>query len=120
MTRAALRRLHSPDAPDLDTYSPPDKTRFGILVQAMIGPEGEPGEESFDFFVCSPTWLIEELHELDYKFSHHYLFVAEYDLVLIRKALQHLCEHVVGPDWNTVASVLARYGRWEFEDYSGW
>jgi hypothetical protein len=117
MTRAVLRRLHSPDAPDLATYSPPDRLRFGILVQGLIGPEGEDGEESFDFFVCTPSWLSDALGHADHTFGRHYLFVAEYDYAHIQGVLQQLCNRVCGPDWNTVASILARYGRWEFEDY---
>jgi hypothetical protein len=117
MKRAALRRLHSPDVHDLESYSPPDRGRFGILVQGMIGPEGEDGEEAFGFFVCTPEWLAAELRHADHLFGRHYLFVAEYDYADIYQALQRLCDRAIGPDWNAVAGILARYGHWEFEDY---
>ncbi len=118
MTKAALRRLHSPDAPDLGSYTPVDLRRFGILVQAMIGPKGEQGEESFDFLVCTPAWLADQIASQGYEFGRHYLFVSRYDPELITRVLHELCDRASGPDWDSVAQYLGRYGKWEFEDYA--
>lgn len=118
MTRAALRSLHSPDAPDLGTYAPADPSRFAILVQALIGPEGEPGEESFDFVVCTPSWLAAQLEHRPYVPGRHHLFVSRYDVGLIERAVRELCAAASAPDWESVAAYLGRYGKWEFEDYT--
>ncbi|MGF6489633.1 Imm8 family immunity protein [Pseudomonas frederiksbergensis] len=54
---AKLKRLHSPDIYNLESYQPDVQDEFGFLLQAMIGPAGEDGEESFDMEVCTPKWI---------------------------------------------------------------
>ncbi len=114
---AKLRYLHSPDVPDMATYTPEDPTHFSILVQAMVGPRGEQGEESFDFIVCTPRWLEATLSQDGFVFGRHYLIVPRYDYYLIWQAIEDLCNRTDGPDWTTIANKLGRYGQWEFEDY---
>jgi hypothetical protein len=119
MTRATLRYLHSPDALDLDSFTPEDPGCFQMLIQAMIGPEDGPGEESFDFIVCTPRWLGGVLAKQDCEFGRHYLVVRGFEIGLIKRALADLCARAVGRDWASVAAFLSRYGKWEFEDYVG-
>lgn len=116
---ARLHRLHSPDATDLEQYQPPDAEHSGLLVQAMIGPEGQPGEESFDFLVCTPSWLAAVFRDKRYVFGRHYLFLPQYDYAVLEQALRQVCEQAVGENWQAVAANLSRYGKWEFEDYKG-
>ncbi len=115
--QAALRRLHSPDLGDLEHGQPSDPACFSILVQALIGPRGGDGEESFDFLVCTPSWVATRLNEGAYLFGQHYLFLARYDYATMHRAISGICGRAEGNDWTSVAKVLARYGRWEFEDY---
>lgn len=115
--KAELRYLHSPDVFDLKAYEPPDPSNFCILVQAMVGPLGGNVEESFDFLVCTPNWLQNELAKNDYVFGRHYLFLPEYEYELLHKALVTLCNRFSEHNWQAIAEKLGRYGRWEFEDY---
>lgn len=117
MIQAELRRLHSPDAPKLDDYTPSTPEHFGILVQAIIGPKAGLGEESFDFMVCTPSWLGEQVARAGYIVGRHHLVVDHYDMKAIRAVIQDLCRQAVGPNWASVAAYLARFGKWEFEDY---
>lgn len=115
--KAEIKVLHSPDLDDLRTGKPADADNFGILVQAMIGPAGEDGEESFDIMVCTPSWLTSKLAEEGWVWGRHHLFVPRYDYVAINSAIQALCDAAEGESWDHVAAFLARYGQWEFEDY---
>ena len=124
MIRAELRDLdatgepHVPDM-DLEHYAPEDPEDVALAVTASIGPRGEPGEELFEFLVRTPRALTREIAEshLGYLVARHYIIVPTYDYDLVRRAIIDLCDRAQGPDWETVATWLARYGQWEFEDY---
>ena len=115
--RAALRRLHSPDVFDLVNYQPDPADDFGFLLQALVGPEGGVGEESFDFVVCTPKWLERRRKKSDVIFGRHHLIMFEYDYDRLLRTIEHLCDSAEGNSWDEIATKLARFGKWEFEDY---
>jgi hypothetical protein len=115
--RAVLRYLHSPDVPDLTAYSPADPAKFSILVQAMIGPQGGDGEESFDVQVCTPRWLEADHNGGDIISGRHMLIVLKFDYDALKRYFEHAAASVTGADWDEVAQKLSRIGKWEFEDY---
>jgi hypothetical protein len=115
--KAELRQLHSPDAPHLEDFVPPNPEDFGMLVEASIGATDEEGEDLFGFIVCTPAWLARQVAQSGYLMVRNHLVVNRYDLELIRGAIQDLCSDATGSDWNSVAKYLARFGKWEFEDY---
>jgi hypothetical protein len=117
VVKAELRFLHSPDLDDLEHGGPADPEHFGILVQAVLGPVGGEGEESFDIIVCTPSWIGAEAARDGYAWGRHYLVVPRYDYAMLERAVTELCATAEGPDWQSVAAILARYGAWEFEDY---
>ena len=118
MIRAELRYLHSPDVFDLPNYQPNQADYFCLLIQAMIGPKGESGEESFDFMVCTPQWLTDQISKTGYFLGKNYLLLLNYNYSLIWLVIKQLCDEIEGKDWETVANSLSRYGKWEFEDYN--
>lgn len=118
VTRAVLRRLHSPDAPDFAAFSPADPTCFCILIQAMFGPADGEGEESFDVLVCTPTWLNREIEKKGIVDGRHHLIVLNFDLEQIRSYLVEYAATCAGENWQDVAIKLSRIGKWEFEDYA--
>lgn len=114
--KAELKRLHSPDADDLRTFVPPDPERFYLVVQAMIGPEGEDASESFDIVVCSGEWMREKSQRGPIVGLHH-IVMANYDYDALARAIRGFCERCEATTWQAVAVKLGRLGRWEFDDY---
>lgn len=117
--RAALRRLHSPDSPEgIEHYAPADPSDFSILVQALVGPAGSEGEESFNFLVMSPAALAREITSRDgYAFLRHRLVLNEWNRVTVEQAISDLVRRTEGADWHEIGVKLSRFGAWEFEDY---
>lgn len=115
--RAWLRRLHSPNASDLKSFRPADPEDFGVLVQAMIGPQGTEGEESFDFMLCTPRWIAREWESDGVRWARATLVVPGYDFEALESAVLKLCRRTEGRDWSEVAERLNRYMQREFEDY---
>jgi hypothetical protein len=114
---AELKRVHSPDIGNLETYQPEHLEKFSFLLQAMIGPEGERGEESFDIQVCTPKWLEETYKLEDIIVGRHHLIIREYDYERIINAIKDFLKLCSGKNWNEVAKKVARLGKWEYEDY---
>ena len=112
--RAQLRSLFSPDADPLHQFAPDGP--FGILVMAMIGPADGPGEESFDFMLCTPDWFSSNLKD-DITNGRHHLFVRQFDYSRLRSFVEAYCAGCSGKSWKEVAEKLSRLGKWEFEDY---
>ncbi len=113
--QAELKFLHSPQLPDLERAQPPDPADFEILVQALIGAEGQPAADTFDFIVCTPNRLAKHVASEGTMSGHSYLFVAKYDYAEIRTAILGFCEKAVGQSWPEIVTILSRYGQWEYE-----
>ena len=114
--RAQLKRLHSPDI-DIGSFWPQDVTNFGFLLQAMIGPEGEDSEESYDIFVCTPEWLRKKYSNTDVLFGEHMMIVFDYDINLIKQKISRYCERCMGKNWEEISKQLSHIGKSEFYNY---
>jgi hypothetical protein len=115
--RAELKRLHSPDIDDLKAYTPEEPDSFGFLLQAMMGPAGREGEESFDIVVCTPEWLKRKHTATEIILGRHQLIVFTYDYQRLASYIAAFAERCTGESWQDVAQQLSRLGKWEFEDY---
>jgi phytoene dehydrogenase-like protein len=94
---------------------------FGIWLTALIGPDGDVGEEVFGVTACSPQWLARTTvteNTKGFEFVRHRLVVSRWDPDLLRRAIGDLCRHTSGSDWPEVAAKLSHYLAWEFEDYT--
>jgi hypothetical protein len=115
--KAKLKRLHSPDVDDLKRFTSATPDVFSFLLQIIVGPLGEEGEESFDVIVCTPLWLQREVEREGIIMGRHYLFVNTYDYDRLENYIRSRCEEATGTSWQEIAQKLSRLGRWEFEDY---
>lgn len=116
---AKLKWLHSPDVDHLVSYRPEYSDNFAFLLQAMIGPEGGDGEESFDLEVCTPKWIEHNLREGEALVGMHHLIVCTYDYHMIVAAIEKFLLGCSGENWCEVSKKVSKLGFWEFEGYEG-
>ena len=115
--RAMLKRLHSPDIQNLESWSPGDEP-FGFLLQAMIGPADGPGEESFDIMVCTPEWFsANRMNEKTIVSGAHTLFVASYDYRVLKAYIERAAQRYEEKTWPEIAARLSWLGHSEFAEY---
>jgi len=114
--QAELRRLLTVDHDALDTVQPTTDS-FCVSLRALIGPAGSEGEESFDFDVCSPQWLDTELERRSVVSGRVLLIARRFDAQQIEEEVRKRIAQASGHDWPSIASKLARWSQWEFEDY---
>lgn len=114
---AKLKRVHSPDIYNLENYHPECSDDFSFLLQAMIGPADEDGEESFDIEVCTPKWIQQNLGLDKVLVGMHYLIVREYNYQKIIHTIEKFLLGCSGANWNEVSKKVSRLGLWEFESY---
>ncbi len=118
--KVELKHLISPDI-DERVYWPDEEDNFGFFVQALVGPAGEEGEESFGFQVCTPKWISTNMINRDFGdygvFGRYLIIVKDYDFDEIKKMVAKLCNDTSGENWQEIAGKLSRYGEWEFSDY---
>ena len=85
----------------------------------MAGPEGGPGEESFDVEVVTPKWLARMAASGPIS-GRHMLIVTRYEPDVISDWLHAAVHACSGSSWEEVGPKVARIGHWEFEDYDPW
>jgi hypothetical protein len=113
--KLALRSIHSADVDHLDLWTPSND--FGVDVRLTVGPQGGPGEESFDLTVCTGGWLAAQAREHGCIEGTHHLVVDHYDWSVIRTYIASRVDRCEGATWREAAEQLAKFAHWEFEDY---
>jgi hypothetical protein len=98
-------------------FAPPNGEKFSLQIRLIAGPKEGAGEESFDFTICTPKWLDENLKEGDVLVGRHYIFVKQYNYAQIRSRIEKVVNSSSAESWQQVGAKLGRLGLWEFEDY---
>jgi hypothetical protein len=114
--KAELRSLLTVDHEPISTAQP-EGAAFRVSLRALVGPLGLPGEESFDFDVCSPAWLMAEADSGSIIEGRFLLIARDFDAQRIEKYVRQRIEEALGKDWPEVAGKIARWAHWEFEEY---
>ena len=114
--KAVIKSFGCPDAEDLETWRP-ESNRFAIPIELLIGPDDGIGEESFDVVVCSAAWLADEARNCGIVDGRHIYIVDHWDWPGIRAYFETCVSSLPSGTWHEVATLLARMGHWEFEDY---
>ena len=114
---ATLKRLYSSEVADIERYQPEEDDNFGFVLRALVGPMGEPGEESFDVTVCTPKWLAERHGTSEIILGLHKIIVFRYDYSGLRRFIEKYLARCSGNSWAEVARKVSLLGQWEFENY---
>jgi hypothetical protein len=86
-----------------------------VLVQAMVGPDNGPGEESFDVCVVTPSYLKAQKGP---RWGRGLLIVEAFDWVVVRQVVEERLAVVSGGTWQEIGSELNKDLLWEFDNYS--
>lgn len=113
---AELRELLTIEHEPLDSVRP-ESDAFCVSLRALVGLSNSPGEESFDFDVCSPAWLQAELDSHAIIGGRFLLIARDLEPDRITEYVRKRISQASGSDWPTIAGKIARWSRWEFEDY---
>jgi len=115
--QAVLKSLCSSDIADVESYQPEKEDSFGFVIRAMVGPMGEPGEESFNITICTPKWLAEQYGATDIVLGLHKVIVFRYDYSELRRFIEKYLMRCSGDTWGEIAQKVSLLGHWEFENY---
>lgn len=101
----------------LSEYRPLDLDNFGFNARIIVGEEILGGEESFDFIICTPKWLMNKYAPKDIVLGIHYLIVFEFNYPKIYEWIKKFVENTKGDTWEEIALKICNLGYWEFDNY---
>lgn len=113
-----LRSLTGQIDEDLSDVHPVSGS-FCHTLRAEIGVRGQSGADAFEFEVCSPEWLDNELESYSILHAGKRLITKRFDPEMVEEYVRKRLLHATGPDWETVATKLGEWSRWEFDNYDG-
>jgi hypothetical protein len=115
--RAELKSLNLD--PDPATLSG-DPAQFALTARMIVGPEGGPGEESYELTVCTAEWLADACRSAGgiYNPRHHLVVSLDhFDERTLHAWLAARMRDTQADTWSEIAERVSRFAYWEFEDY---
>ncbi|GAB5417014.1 MAG: hypothetical protein Crog4KO_18810 [Crocinitomicaceae bacterium] len=117
MVKAIIKRMHSPDILNLREYTHSSNEPFSFLLQMMISPSNQQGEESFDVIVRNPTPIEQGLMTENIVFHNGSLLVDTFNWKEVELFLKDFVSSLRGRNWDELALQIDKVASWEFRDY---
>jgi hypothetical protein len=106
--------------------APADSCHFGFWASVFVGPEGATAADSFEIFVCTLSWLVEEHARRgpasalkwmtdDANFFPGLVLMSEWSDSKLRQAVDREVAKCGGGSWRAVGNRISRFMEWEFE-----
>lgn len=83
-----------------------------------MGPDGFPGEESFQFIVCMPRHLARQIEVEGIIFGRSFTIVKTVDISLILAGIRSKIERIQASSWLEIVRKISHFGSYEFEDFA--
>lgn len=112
-----IKSFWSSDA-ELKTYLPDDPKNFMIAAQVDIGPAGKVCSDYFQFIVCTPSWLREEVYLSLPLIRKGQMLVSIYDYNEVYSELEKFVTSCKADNWQEVIKRLCSSLLWEYEGMS--
>ena len=112
MIRPQLKHLLSPDLEE--PALPSDPAHCRVALQALIGPDDGPGEESFAFEVVTRSYVDAQSRT---QWGRGFLILDSFDWNVVHRYLDERLSKAGGDSWDDVATQLNTEMRWEFDNY---
>ncbi len=113
-----LKYIMSPDVrEDLEKFQPPEKDNFNIYVMMLVECDTIEGNEMFDFFWCTPKWLMNNIEESGLIWGRQYVIVANYNYDFLVKKIEAYFSTIEEDTWHAMTEKVSRIAHSEFEDY---
>lgn len=98
---------------------PNDLYSFRVPLRVEIGEKGKSGGEVFHFVAASPSGLLGEVREGEFKLLRGYILMTRFDLSTVRRSIENIINHARGyrdHDWGEVIEFISRYGQYDAEN----
>jgi hypothetical protein len=109
MTYPEMRAIGSPSL--TPPALPPDPTDCAVEFEAVIGPAGGEGEETFRFTVVTPRYLA---HFTGAAWGRGKMIVDEFEWNTVVEAIATLLARCARPTWPEIVAELDKELLWDF------
>lgn len=117
--RPVIKGYYSSDVKNLSTWLPASLEEVYYPLELSIGTRGDHRADIFQVVVATPEAIRSRLSsKTRCLVGRHILLVVEHDWPSISKYCESIVEKCSDDTWEKVASRLARFFHWEFEDYT--